>query len=201
MAFPPARFRHHFLTHQQAKLDADAGEADTLPARFAARGDVVIPGQLPAAHPGAIIDRGQGTGRRIAFEGDLRGTRVESIGDDLRENGLLDRSRIGIAQVLQKVQQIDSSFTHLSRSLDLIFVETRPNRYEAFHQPMSGLYGFSGSDLGRLVFRIYANFLERRFCRKRHRHAFSSDLNHGCTLSRNQSVGISCPTPLFLASE
>src|SRR5205807_9380605 len=98
----------------------------------------------PAPHHEAIIDRGQTTGRRIAFKGDPHGARVESIGDDLRENGLLDRSRIGIAQVLQKVQQIDSSFTHLSRSLDVIFVETRPNRYEAFHQPMSGLYGFSG---------------------------------------------------------
>jgi hypothetical protein len=84
VALAAARLRHDLFANQQAELDADAGEADALPARLRARGDVVVARELPALHPRAVVDRRQRARRRIGLEADLRRARVESFGYDFR---------------------------------------------------------------------------------------------------------------------
>ena len=56
MSFAAARFGNHFVAHQQAELNADAGKADTVAANFAARRDVMVARQFAPLHAGAVVD-------------------------------------------------------------------------------------------------------------------------------------------------
>lgn len=42
----------------------------------------------------------------------MRRAGVERVGDDFSENGLLERTGVGITKVFEKMLQIDSRFTH-----------------------------------------------------------------------------------------
>src|SRR5439155_16783495 len=55
VGLPAPRLGDHLVADQEAELDADAGEADSLSARLGARGDVVVTRQLAALHPRAVV--------------------------------------------------------------------------------------------------------------------------------------------------
>ncbi|MFN7955337.1 MAG: hypothetical protein U0610_26675 [bacterium] len=105
-------FRDDLVAEQQAELDADSGEADALATSLGARGEIVEVTQVAPHHARAVVDHRERGPRGIGQEGDVRGTGVERVGDDLGEDRFLERAGIGIAQVLEQVQQVDSGLTH-----------------------------------------------------------------------------------------
>jgi hypothetical protein len=72
----------------------------------------VIPRQLSPLHPATVVDDGQRCRGCIGQQLDARRTGVERIGDDLRENSLLERPGVGITKVFQEMLKVDSRFTH-----------------------------------------------------------------------------------------
>ena len=104
----PPRLRDHLGADQQRDLDADAREPDAGAADLRARRDVMVAGQLATAHAGPIVEDGEGGRRRVGGDRDRRGARVEGVGDDLGEDRLLGSTRVGVAQILEKVEQIDA---------------------------------------------------------------------------------------------
>src|SRR5207249_5512 len=103
---------HDLLAREEAELDADAREADAAPPDLGARPEVVITTQLAATHTAAVIhDVERGCGG-IGGQADLRGPGIEGVRDDLGEDGLLERARIRIAQVLEEVEQVNPGFAH-----------------------------------------------------------------------------------------
>ena len=113
MRRPAPRLGRDVLAHEEPELDAHAGESDPLAARLRARRDVVIPGQLASSHAGAIVDDGERPvcGRRAEL--DARRARVERVGDDLGQDRLLERTGIGVAKVLEEMQQVDTGLAHI----------------------------------------------------------------------------------------
>ena len=97
---------------QKRDLDPDAREADTGAARLGAGGDVVIARQLAPAHAGAVVHDGERRRDRVSRDGDRRRARIERVGDDLGEDRRLGRPGICVAQVLEKVQEIDPRLAH-----------------------------------------------------------------------------------------
>jgi hypothetical protein len=63
-------------------------------------------------HAAAVVHDGQGAPDRIRGEGDGRRLGVERVGDDFGEDGFLGRAGVGIAEVFQQVEEIDSGLTH-----------------------------------------------------------------------------------------
>ena len=111
-----AGFGQHLLAHEQADLDADAGEADALSSDFGAGRDVVIARQLATAHPGAVVHDGERGDRGIGRDRDGRRSRVERVGYDLDQDGLLRGPGVRVPQVLEEVEQIDAGLAHVSAS-------------------------------------------------------------------------------------
>ena len=108
----PPGLGHDLLAREEAELDADAREADAAPPDLGARSEVVITTQLAATHTAAVIhDVERGCGG-IGGQADLRGPGIEGVRDDLGEDGLLERARVRIAQVLEEVEQVNAGFAH-----------------------------------------------------------------------------------------
>ena len=112
MPLVASRLGQHLLGGQQAELDADTREADALAAHLGAGRDVVVSGQLAPPHADAVVDDDQQGIAAVGADGDPRGARVERIGDDLREDRLLQAARIGVPQVLEEVQEVDARLAH-----------------------------------------------------------------------------------------
>jgi hypothetical protein len=72
----------------------------------------VIARQLAPSHARAVVDgserRASGVGRKT----DAARAGVERVSDDLREDGLLERAGVGVAQVFEEVDEVDASLTH-----------------------------------------------------------------------------------------
>src|SRR5918996_4763881 len=66
-----ACFSHHLLTDQQAEFNSDSGKADSLAADFRTCRDVVVAGQVPTLHPGAVVYRCQSALGGVGCEADL----------------------------------------------------------------------------------------------------------------------------------
>src|SRR3970040_1714902 len=81
----------HFPTAQQPELNADAREADALPSRLRARGDVVVARKLAALHAAPVIDDRQRGSRRIYLDANAASAGVERVRNDLGANSLLER--------------------------------------------------------------------------------------------------------------
>ena len=111
------------LRDQEAELDADAGEADALAPGLGRRSQVVVPGQLPPAHPRAVVHHDHRPLPRVRQHPDAPRTRVEGVGHHLGEDRLLELPRVGVAQVLEQVSQIDSCLAQCKRSI------TRPQAF------------------------------------------------------------------------
>jgi hypothetical protein len=107
-----ARLGHDLLGDQEAELDPDAGEADALPADLARRRDVVVARQFAAPHAVAVVDHGQRGGGGVGHDGDLGGAGVQGVRHDFGEDRLIDRARIRVPEVLEKVQEVDAGFAH-----------------------------------------------------------------------------------------
>ena len=108
----PPGFGHHLLAREQAELDADAREADAAASGFGARAEVVIAAQLAATHAAAVIHDVERGRAGIGDEPDYCRSGIEGVGDDLGEDGLLERARVCIAQVFEEVEQVDAGFAH-----------------------------------------------------------------------------------------
>ena len=89
MALAPARLSQHLLADEQAELDAHSGETDPLAASLGAGGEVVVADQIATPHASPVIHDGQIGLRGIDSERDVVGSRVERVGHNLREDGLL----------------------------------------------------------------------------------------------------------------
>src|SRR5262245_33429170 len=107
-----ASFGEDFFANQQSEFDADAGETDALTPNFVTGGDVMKMRQFSPLHTRAVVDRYHGARRLVAGKRNYRRAGVQRVGHDLRQNGLFERTRIGVSQVFQKMQQIDARFTH-----------------------------------------------------------------------------------------
>ena len=130
MRFPTACFGDHFARHEQAELDADTGEANPLPARFAARGDVVVAPQ----HSAPIVDDGKRRVGRVRNQPQPRRPRVERVGNRFGQNGFFERAGVGITKVFEQVLEIDARLTHLGILLDTHIVTIAA---PLSHQPRS----------------------------------------------------------------
>ena len=111
MSAPP-RLRQHLLGDEQADLDAHAGEADALPSHLGGRGHVVVPGEVAPAHPAAVVQHGQRALAGIHRDRQRSRVRVDGVGDDLGQDGLLGSARIGVAEIFEEVQEIDAGLAH-----------------------------------------------------------------------------------------
>jgi hypothetical protein len=89
-----------------------AGKPDPLAALLGARRNVVISSQLSPLHPATVIDDGQRRRAGIGQQPDARRAGVERIGDDLSENGLLERAGVGVTKVFEEMLKVDPRFTH-----------------------------------------------------------------------------------------
>jgi hypothetical protein len=69
-------------------------------------------GQVAAAHPGAVVHDGKGRCGRVGRERYGTGAGVERVGDDLGEDRLLEAAGVGVADVLEQVQEIDAGLAH-----------------------------------------------------------------------------------------
>src|SRR5690606_11273777 len=96
---------------KQAQLDADTREADAAAAPLRRRREVVIPRQLPLRHAASIVRSSQRRVCAVRFERERVRTRVQRVSDDLRQDRLLERSRVRVAQILQEVDQVYPRFT------------------------------------------------------------------------------------------
>lgn len=109
---PTSGFRDHLARDEQSELDADSGKPDPFPALLGARRDVVISRQLSPLHPATVVDDGQRCRVCIGQKPDTRRAGVERVGDDLGENGLLERAGVCVAKVLEEMLKVDSRFPH-----------------------------------------------------------------------------------------
>ena len=91
-----SRFRDDLARHEQTELDANAGESDSLSSCLRARRDIMVAGELAPLHAAAIVHDCQRRVRRVREETNVRGLRVERVGDDFGEDRLLERSRIRV---------------------------------------------------------------------------------------------------------
>ena len=107
-----ARFGDHILARQQCQLHAHTGKADALSARLAAGRKIVVLAQLRARHARSIVSNSEARGRGIGIDADQACACIERVGEYLREDGFLKRAGIGVAQILQQVQQVYAGFGH-----------------------------------------------------------------------------------------
>jgi len=117
MMLAPPRLGDDRRADQERDLDTDAGEADAGPAGLGAGSDVVIARQVAPTHAAAVVHDGERGSRWIRADLDGGCPRVERVGHDLGEDGLLGGPRIRITQVLEEVEEIDPRFTHRARAL------------------------------------------------------------------------------------
>ena len=68
--------------------------------------------KVPPLHPPPVVYDDQRRFGRIRSEPNARGSRIERVGGYLGQDGLLERARIGVAQVFEQVLEIDSSLPH-----------------------------------------------------------------------------------------
>jgi hypothetical protein len=92
---PPPGLGDHVGRDEESELDPDAREPDAFAASLAARGHVVVSGQLPPLHAAAIVDDRQGRFRGIGEQADAGRARVERVGHDFGEDRLLERAGVG----------------------------------------------------------------------------------------------------------
>ncbi len=107
-----ARFGDDVPAGEETELDADAGKPDALSLALRAGGDVVIPRQFPAQHAAPVVHDGERGLTGIDGERDLRRSGIQRVGGDFREDGFLDRPRVGVAQILEEVEKVDARLTH-----------------------------------------------------------------------------------------
>ncbi len=121
MRDPAPRLRDDLLRDEQPKLDADTRETYTFSALLGARRNIVVTGKLSPLHASSIIDDGQRGIGGVGRQADTGRARVEPVGDDFRENRLLERTGICVAKVFEEMVEVDASFAHagiLSRHPD-----------------------------------------------------------------------------------
>src|SRR6266508_4619761 len=109
---PAPRLRQHLFRDEQSDLDSNSGEPDAFTAHLGGRGHIVVAGEVAAAHPSTIVHEGERALGGVRGDGQRCGTRVDRVGDDLGENGLLGGAWIGVAEVFEEVQEIDARFAH-----------------------------------------------------------------------------------------
>jgi len=114
---PPPDFGHDLHAGEEAELDADAREADATSPDLGARPEVVITAQLAATHAAAVIDDVERGRARICGQADRGGPGIERVRDDLGQDGLLERARVRVAQVLEEVEQVNAGFAHGQETL------------------------------------------------------------------------------------
>lgn len=117
MVFPATRLGEDICADQQAELDADAGESDSVAARLYGGRDVVEPPQLGAAHACPVICQGKCRAGGIRQQRDDGGSGVERIRHHLREHRFLQRARVRVREIFEEVQQVDARFAHRGLSL------------------------------------------------------------------------------------
>src|SRR5439155_16995885 len=108
------RLGHDLAAEEKTQLDPHAGEPDTLPAGLAARGDVVVARQLAPLHSGPVVRDGEGRLRGLGPEPDAARSRIERVGDDLGEDGLLEGAGISVAQILEQMEKVNTCLAHAS---------------------------------------------------------------------------------------
>ena len=121
MALTAPGFGQHFLADEQSELDPHPGKSDALSSALRAGGEVVIAGQLPPLHAGAVVrhrERGL-SGIRIYQNSACPG--IERVGHDFGEDRLLDRAGVSIAQVFKEVEQVNARFAHFFLPYTRIF--------------------------------------------------------------------------------
>src|SRR5207249_1687717 len=79
--------------------------------------DVVIARELTAPHPHPVVHDGERRGGRIGCDRDSRGARVERVRHDLGEDGLLGGAGVGVAEILEQVQEVDARLAHRGQSI------------------------------------------------------------------------------------
>ena len=123
------RFRRARLPQRakQAKLDANAGEPYAFATLLCARRNVVVSSKLPPLHPTPIIDDGQRGVGGVGQQADTRRARVKGVGDDFSEDRFLERTRVGVPEVLEEMLEVDTSFAHAG------ILSRRSGRFEATH--------------------------------------------------------------------
>ena len=72
----------------------------------------MIAREVAALHPAPVVDDGEGAVGGAREELDARSARIERVGGDLGEDGLLERAGVCVAQVLEEVLEVDPGFTH-----------------------------------------------------------------------------------------
>ena len=72
----------------------------------------MVAGQLAPPHAVPVVHDGQRGRRGVGGDSDRRGARIERVGDDLGEDRLLGGPGVGVAQVLQEVEEVDPSLAH-----------------------------------------------------------------------------------------
>jgi hypothetical protein len=129
-------FGDHLARHEQPELDAHARESDSLPACLSARGNVVIPRQLPSLHAAPIVHDRE---RRVSWVGekaDPRRAGVERVRHGFGENCLLKGAGVRVPQIFEQVLEVDSGLAHaymLSPAAALSSTRARAN-VESFNQ-------------------------------------------------------------------
>src|SRR5262249_3873862 len=93
VGLPAPTFRDDLLAYQEPELDPDAGETDAVAACPGARRHVVIARELAPSHARAVVDGGERRRSRVGREMDAARAGVERVGDDLREDRLLEPRR------------------------------------------------------------------------------------------------------------
>jgi hypothetical protein len=76
----------------------------------------VVAPEFSPPHAGAVVHYGERGPRGIRADGDPRRARVERVGDDLGEDGLLEGPGIGVPQILEEVEEIDAGLAHARSS-------------------------------------------------------------------------------------
>ena len=72
----------------------------------------MVLGEVAAAHAAAIVEDGERALNRVGSKGQHCCARVDGIGDDLGQDRLLRSARIGVAEIIEKMQEIDARFAH-----------------------------------------------------------------------------------------
>ena len=106
---------------QKTKLDANSREPDPFATSLRACRNVVISRQFLPLHAAPVIDDRQRCVGRIGEAADACRARIESVGDHLDEDRLLERAGVSVPQVFEQMLEVDPCFSHtgiLSRGRD-----------------------------------------------------------------------------------
>lgn len=105
-------FGDHLARHEQPELDANPRESDSLPACLGARGNVVIPRQLPSLHTAPIVHDRQRRISRVGEKADARRAGVERVRYGFGENCLFKGAGVRVPQIFEQVLEVDSGLAH-----------------------------------------------------------------------------------------